>query len=152
MNDTITIEVVCARQDELARLIDQLSAQREEKPRLYMMKANVLCKPGERYAGTVLNDDGTVKHHLVLLPHKPPHDLDWYDSRVWAEGVGDGLPTRQEQALLFANCKDALDARWYWSGEENGDSWAWNCNFSDGTQHDSRKSARGCARAVRRVS
>jgi len=71
----------------------------------------------------------------------------------WAEAEGGALPTRQEQALLFANCKPHLQPGWHWSCEEHESdaSYAWLCNFDDGDQGDGLKSYEGGAVAVRRV-
>jgi hypothetical protein len=71
----------------------------------------------------------------------------------WAESVGGSLPSRQEQALLFANCKPHLKPEWHWSSQtyESDASCAWFCYFYYGGQGGNRKSAEGAAVAVRRV-
>ena len=108
---------------------------------------------GEHYAGVVLDADGKTLHHLVLLPHKPTNSLEWQDAMDWATSVGGHLPTRQEQALLYANCKPHLEPVWHWSCEEYEDdaSFAWYCIFNYGSQIRTRKSYQGAAVAVRRV-
>jgi hypothetical protein len=108
--------------------------------------------PGERRAGIALDATGKATHHLILLPQMPAGRLDWDDAMAWAEKAGGTLPTRQEQALLFANCKDAFEPAWYWSSEQYaGDaSGAWTQHFDDGYQDTSDKGYKGRVRAVRR--
>jgi hypothetical protein len=108
---------------------------------------------GERYAGVVLDADGKTLHHLVLLPNKPTGRLTWQDAMDWATSIGGHLPTRQEQALLYANCKPHLEQVWHWSCEtyEGDASFAWLCYFTRGYQFSSHKSYEGAAVAVRRV-
>lgn len=105
---------------------------------------------GERYAGIILNKDGTLSHHLILLPKQPTERLTWDEAVAWAQ---DGLPTRQEQALLFSNCKDAFNPDWYWSSEQYAGyaSHAWTQNFDIGLQCYGNKGYEGRVRAVRRV-
>jgi hypothetical protein len=148
----ITLEAVQAKQTELAAMIEQL--QRLAKPRpLVVEEATVDLCDGEHYAGAVLNGDGTVKHHLVLMAEKPDSKLSWQAAKDWAASVGGSLPDRQEQALLFANCKQHMQPEWHWSSQEHESdaSCAWNCYFGDGGQGTGHKSWAGCARAVRRV-
>ena len=107
-------------------------------------------QPGERYAGTVLDADGNVKHHLVLLPNRPDADLTWQAAMDWAASVGGQLPDRQEQALLYANCKPHLEPKWHWFREEHQNaSSAWVCNFTYGSQILTHKGFEGSAVAVR---
>ena len=109
-------------------------------------------QPGEHYAGVVLDTEGKVMHHLVLMAQKPTGKLSWQDAMDWATSAGGHLPTRQEQALLYANCKPHLQSDWHWSCEshEEDASSAWDCHFCDGHQFGSRKSYEGAAVAVRR--
>lgn len=106
---------------------------------------------GEHYAGIALKD-GTPSHHLILLPG----DLDdttWAKAEAWAKEQGGELPTRQEQALLFANAKQQFKSDWYWSCEtpaSDADG-AWGQDFDDGGQGYDRKDSRSRARAVRRL-
>jgi hypothetical protein len=67
--------------------------------------------------------------------------------------VGGDLPNRQEQALLFSNCKPHINPEWHWSNQthESDASFAWICNFLDGFQDDLHKSYEGSAVAVRRI-
>ena len=148
----VTLEAVQAKQTELAALIQQLAAQKTTTD-IFVEEIIITLQPGERYAGTVLDEHSQLKHHLVLMAQRPDGDVKWQDAMDWASSVGGTLPTRQEQALLFANCKPHLDPVWHWSSEthEGDASYAWHCNFHDGSQGYGRKSYEGSAVAVRRV-
>jgi len=157
---TISIEAAQAKLDqalasaeEAKSLLAQLKAQ--SRPTVLKIAGiDVTLQPGERYAGAVLDSDGKVKHHLVLLAATPGKALPWKEGMAWAESVGGALPDRQEQALLYANCKPHLKPEWHWSSEThaNDASYAWGCNFDFGNQYDFLKSAEGAAVAVRRVN
>jgi hypothetical protein len=110
--------------------------------------------PGERYAGAIVNPDGTLSHHLVLLPNRPENRLSWPAAKAWAASVDGDLPTRREQSLLFANTKDAFEPAWYWSSEQyEGDgAYAWSQDFDYGYQSYGHTSYEGRVRAVRRVT
>ena len=114
--------------------------------------AGIELQPGERYAGVLLNEDGTPSHHVVLLPGDA-EDVTWQAALDWAKQAGGELPNRREQSLLFANAKSAFEAAWYWSGEAHEDgSYAWGQDFNGGGQGYDHKSYEGRARAVRRVT
>jgi len=106
---------------------------------------------GEHYAGIVLKD-GAPTHHLVLLPGDLKEGT-WKQAGEWAKKQHGELPTRQEQSLLFANCKQHIEGGWYWSSEPTAGSSAaaWSQSFYGGTQIYWRKDDRSRARAVRRV-
>lgn len=150
----ITLEAVKARQAELAEMIEQLTAAAATKPTwLFLPEVEIELQPGERYAGPVLDADGKVQHHLVLMPQRPDGKLAWQAAMEWAESIGGAIPTLQEQALLYANCKPHLTPVWHWSSEtyEDDASYAWYCNFLSGTQYLNHKRDEGGAVAVRRV-
>ena len=107
---------------------------------------------GEHYAGPVLDEQGHAKHQLVLMAARPEGRLNWKAAQAWAKSVGGELPTRQEQALLFANCKPHLNPDWHWSSETEDASYAWGCIFRYGTQGYNNRSYEGCAVAVRRLN
>ncbi|PIG30152.1 hypothetical protein CLU93_4487 [Janthinobacterium sp. 35] len=102
------------------------------------------------YAGIIRGVDGGPDQHLVLVEGEGV-DLSWSAAGAWAESVGGSLPTRAEQALLFANLKDQFKSDWYWSGEQYGPSGAWHQYFYDGLQLNNFRSSEGRARAVRRL-
>jgi len=105
---------------------------------------------GGIYAGIIRGVAGAPDQHLVLLPGDAD-DVDWEAACAFAASVGGELPTRAEQALLFANLKEQFEPRWYWSGEQAGPSYAWLQYFSYGRQYDFSRSYEGRARAVRRL-
>ena len=146
---TMTIEQVAAEHARLGAIIAAL--QTPALTMLIVREAQIEMRPGERYAGTVLDANGYVTHHLVLLPGEAD-DVSWQDAKDWASKVGGELPTRQEQALLFANLKSEFTPNWYWSGEqhEEDSSFAWSQGFDDGTQYYLHVNDKLRARAVRR--
>ena len=105
---------------------------------------------GGIYAGIIRGVAGAPDQHLVLLPGDADN-VDWEAAGAFAASVGGELPTRAEQALLFANLKDQFEPRWYWSGEQAGPSSAWHQGFSSGLQDNDYRSYEGGARAVRRL-
>ena len=150
----VTIELIQAKQTELAALIAQLQAKPvQASTTIYIEEETFDLAPGEHYAGAVLDANGEHMHHLVLMAARPDAEVTWKDALEWAEQAGGALPTRQEQALLFANCKPHLQPRWHWSCEEHEEdaSYAWGCYFGYGTQDYGHKSYEGSAVAVRRV-
>jgi len=141
-----------AARDLHAKLGELISKLEADLPTTYSLTGfDLTLAKGERYAGLVLNEDGTPSHHLVLLPGQA-EDIDWPDAIEWASKAGGELPTRREQALLFANLKGSFEARGYWSSEQSSDDDAWYQNFRYGCQHGYDKSAELRARAVRRFA
>ena len=122
---------------------------------LIIREASIELQPGERYAGLVLETVGLglVAHHLVLLPAKP-EAMNWAAATEWAATQGGTLPTRQEQALLYANLKAEFESDWYWSSEScaPNDAYAWGQYFGSGLQNYYHKSYEAQARAVRRLT
>ena len=105
---------------------------------------------GETYAGLIINDTGSM-HHIILLDgdaDKASHQ----EQLAWAKSIGGDLPTRQEQSLLFANCKKHFKRDWYWSAElyEPDSGYAWYQNFNNGNQNNNDINNKLRARAVRR--
>ena len=109
-------------------------------------------KAGEIYAGLILGLDGQADHHLVLLPGEA-EKVTWKGAQDFAAKLGGELPTRREQALLYANLKHEFQPNWYWSGEQHasGDDYAWGQLFGYGYQDNISKSSELRARAVRRL-
>ena len=120
------------------------------------MQTSALTLPdlatGESNAGLILKEDGTPSHWLILLPGDEKN-LTWKKAVAFAKKAGGELPTRQEQSLLFANCKKQFESDWYWSGElyEPVSGYAWCQGFFNGYQDHSHLSASLRARAVRRL-
>lgn len=147
---TITLESIQARQSELAAMIAAFAAGGARD--IDVPAAAISLRPGEHYAGLVLGDDGQPSHHLVLLPARPDERLSWQAAMDWAADAGGALPTRREQSLIFAHCRDHVEHAWHWSSETHEDeaSYAWGCVFSYGDQFYYRESFEACAVAVRR--
>jgi hypothetical protein len=150
---TLTLEVIEAKHNELSKLIAQFKADANKPTTWFFPEVSIELAPGERYAGAVLTETGHIDHHLVLMAARPEGKLEWQAAMDWAASVGGDLPSRQEQALLYANCKPHMKPEWHWSNEthENDASYAWGCYFSNGGQVNLRKSYEGSAVAVRRI-
>ena len=90
----------------------------------------------------------------MLLPGHKTEPVKWENAMAWAKAQGGELPTRKEQALLFANAASAFEERWYWSCEVHPvhAACAFVQTFGDGYQSRGHKGHDGRARAVRRVS
>ena len=106
---------------------------------------------GETYVGAIGDASGKI-HHIILLPG----DNDaapWKAQMAWATRIGGDLPTRIEQAMLFANHRNLFQKTWYWSNEtDSSDSGcAWYQDFFYGGQGISHKGDELRARAVRRL-
>ena len=103
---------------------------------------------GERYIGGIVAADGTTTHIVLLLG---TFQGTWKKSMNWAAKQGGDLPSRVEQALLFATAKEEFDQSWYWSNTESVSGYAWYQYFTYGNQHYNRKDGELRARAVRRL-
>ena len=111
-------------------------------------------REGEIYAGIILGKNGDPDHHLILLPSIGDKRIPWKTAMKAAKDSGGDLPTRREQSLLFANCKEEFQPDWYWSNETYKDNaaYAWYQNFYDGGQSYGHEGDDDCrARAVRRL-
>lgn len=106
---------------------------------------------GGIFAGITTRQDG-AHCAVVLLPAKGK-ELNWKQAQAWAAKQGGELPTRQEQALLYANCKPHLEGTWHWSCETHEDdaSSAWDCHFFNGYQYYDHKDTTLSAVAVRSI-
>ena len=107
-------------------------------------------KEGEKYAGTIINPDGSGRH-IYLLPGDND-DASQQQQMKWAESIGGDLPDRVESALLFNQSADEFKKEAYWLNEthKHEAEWAWYQLFYDGHQDDYRKDLKLRARAVRR--
>jgi len=107
---------------------------------------------GERYAGLLLDDQGAPSHHLILLPGDQD-EAPWHKATEWAASIGGELPTRREQALLYANLPSEFKQDWYWSGTQHAaySGSAWSQRFLHGGQLWDGKYDKLRARAVRRI-
>ena len=150
---TVTLEAIEAKHNELSNLIAQFKADATKPMTWVYPEVEIQLAPGERYGGAVLNETGHIQHHLVLMAARPEGKLQWQAAMDWAASVGGELPNRQEQALLYTNCKPHLQPVWHWSSETHEDdaSYAWLCFFGNGGQSYYLKSYEGSAVAVRRI-
>jgi hypothetical protein len=148
---TITLEAIEAKQSEISTLIEAFKKQ-SASTTVEIPAACITLAPGERYAGVILDEDGTPSHHLILLPGDA-EGSSWIDATTWANDQGGGLPTRREQSLLFTNLKGEFEPTYYWSNEthESDSAYAWYQGFGYGGQNDGRKDVSCRARAVRRL-
>ena len=113
---------------------------------------------GGIYVGIARGREGASDYHLVVAMDERT-GIAWDDAMSWALGLeADGhhdfeLPTRPEQALLYANVKELFAGTYYWSATQYaGDAGsAWCQYFSHGSQGSYHKLSELRARAVRRV-
>ncbi|RQZ08940.1 DUF1566 domain-containing protein [Burkholderia stagnalis] len=154
---TITIEQIDAEQARLKadhERIEAMIAAVKARALATEYRIDAVTIPlaaGERFAGSILNDDGSLSHYLILLPGDA-EDINWNDAKTWAAERGGELPTRREQSLLFANLKGEFDERAYWSCEQHAENsgWAWFQGFGGGGQDGLHQGYELRARAVRR--
>ncbi|UGQ45096.1 DUF1566 domain-containing protein [Massilia endophytica] len=107
---------------------------------------------GGTYAGLIRGVGDQPDQHLVLLADEAD-SINWNAALEFAAAAGGELPTRREQALLFANLPEHFKRDWYWSCEQHAGyaDYAWYQGFGNGYQSTGHKSAAGRARAVRRL-
>lgn len=105
------------------------------------------------YAGKARGYNGDPDAVLEVID-EAPSAMTWPEAVKWAESTGGRLPTRKEQALLFANVPELFKQEAYWSGEQfaGAERWAWFQTFSYGDQDTSSKDDQLRVRAVRRLS
>lgn len=154
-----------------ARMLDRIldaAATRAPSPtveRLKQLSAKGLTPIGEHglygiYAGIARGAGAGNTHqapagdYILEVLDQGPQAMTWGDAMEWAKGTGGTLPTRKEQALLFANVPELFKAEAYWSCEqhESATGSAWYQYFDHGYQNYWFKSNELRARAVRRLS
>lgn len=144
------IEAIEHKFEELGKMIARFKAMKSAFP--LTIDAPELNE-GEHWAGTFIKPDGTG-HHIILLPGDKDAG-NWQGAIDWAKEQGGDLPSRDEQAIMFAHSKDQFQEKWYWSNTTltSDSEWAWSQTFGNGGQGNDRKSSSLCrARAVRRLS
>lgn len=147
------LRILQAEQRGLAEKIAKLEAQTAKKPTEVCHAGYCFfLNPREHYAGIIIGKDGERSYHLILLADQA-EDLTWDNAKEWAVKAGGDLPTRREQALLYANLNEQFEGSWYWSSEQHASvsHYAWYQYFYDGIQGLNLKSAELRARAVRRI-
>jgi hypothetical protein len=147
----VTLSDIEAAHQKVCDMIEAFKAQVPDV--VTIAHAKIELQSGEHYAGIIVGADGKPSHHLILLPGDVD-DVTWAKAKEFAEKAGGDLPTRREQALLFANLKDQFEDRYYWSSEQHAsyDDYAWVQVFDYGYQGNTSKSAELRARAVRRLT
>lgn len=141
---------------DCAALAARIATYEAKLPRiLNIQHAAIELRAGERYAGEVLNADGSLKHRLALVSVSSIV-YDWGDAMAVAARADDGsAPDRQEGALLIANCKLHLPASgsfWLADEYEGSASHAWCCGFGTGyADYDGKRYERQAV-VVRRLN
>ena len=145
----VTLKAIKAEQSRIAKMIAIYESQSAVDYRV--PEADIVLHPGEHYAGLVLDEEGNPAHHLILLADEA-ESITWPNAQDWAAEHGGELPTRREQALLYANLPGQFAKTWYWSNEQHKDpGYAWLQDFINGRQLSNYVSAELRARAVRRL-
>ena len=110
------------------------------------------------YAGIARGRGDGGDYHLIVADREQAN-IKWQGAIDWARNLGDvagnwRLPTRAEQALLFANVPELFEKEYYWSCEQSAGAaqYAWSQSFGSGYQYGYRKDTGLRARAVRRVT
>jgi hypothetical protein len=148
MSDLSEIKSIKASIAELNARVDALAAAALV---IEIPSKKIELREGERYAGLILDSNGTPSHHVVLLPGST--ESNWDDAVAWALALGGDLPDRCEQSLLRANLKSEFEPGYHWSREQHAGNpdYAWMQGFDGGGQNYDRKSGQYRARAVRRL-
>ncbi|EON11944.1 DUF1566 domain-containing protein [Pandoraea sp. SD6-2] len=147
----VTLEAIRAKTSELAEMIATFATPQVK--RIEIPAAVIDLRPGEHYAGEVLNEDGTIKHRLALVAVSPEAEHSWDSAGEFAKNLGYSRPTVAEARLLLANCRPHLPKEgWFWTGEvhEQNAAYAWTCDLYYGRTGNDPKSYEGLAVAVRR--
>lgn len=141
---------IVSKQSELEDLIKKLKL--EVKTAFIFPSTEIKLAHGEHYAGLIVGKDGEPSHHLILCAGEKEKST-WQEALDWAKNIGFELPTRREQALLYANLKDQFQEAWYWSSETRAShsDCAWLQDFYCGGQGYDTKLSHYRARAVRRL-
>jgi hypothetical protein len=151
--EALTLEEARTKHAQLGVLIEKLAQQAKAGPTLIgVPSATITLQRGEWYAGAVLNEDGSLRHHLVVS--KVCAVLNFGDAQDWAAGLGLSCPTRQECRLIVAHRYSRLDEmspQWFWTSEARNSSYAWFCTLSYGAVSYDYRDYEGGAVAVRRI-
>lgn len=106
-------------------------------------------KPSAR-ATIKLSDCG-----LEVRTADEPESLNWYDTKVKCESLGEGwrMPTKPELDCLFKNKEKigGFNRDYYWSSERVGDWNVWVQSFSNGRQFGYSGSNSAKLRVVRTI-
>ena len=147
----ITLEHIEAEQAKVSELIAKFKANQSRQFHLPAITLDLAS--GEECAGLVLTSEGKPSHYLILLPNEVD-EITFDQAVAWAKEQGGDLPSREEQALLFANLKKHFQPAYYWSGIEHPSNkgYAFVQTFYYGLQSYGDKHDKFRARAVRRFN
>ncbi|WP_234775223.1 DUF1566 domain-containing protein [Paraburkholderia tropica] len=146
----VTLEQIQGEHDRIGALIEKFKTQ--SIPTEYRVDAATIpLAAGERLAGPIFKEDGSLDYYLIKLPGEGT-DLEWDAAQEYAASRGALLPTLRELALMRTNLRDAFVSEAYRSGEqyEGNSAYAWYQYFLYGYQGNGHKSAALRAVAVRR--
>ncbi len=148
---SITLEHIEAEQAKVSELIAKFKANQSRQ--FHLPAITLELASGEECAGLVLTSEGKPSHYLILLPNEVD-EITFDQAVAWAKEQGGDLPSREEQALLFANLKKHFQQAYYWSDTEHptDKGYAFVQYFGRGNQLLSGKYYKFRARAVRRVN
>ena len=157
--EAVTLEIAGAELTINAELITSMLLERlratRSPPTTKLPAIGSTSSRGDIYAGIARGNDSERDYHLWLCPENPSERMAWADAVKWADNLGAhaSVPSRAEQALLFANLKDQFERECYWSSAQyaGNDECAWYQNFNDGYQSRNRKGSQLRVRAVRRL-
>ena len=151
MSPVVTLEQIKSEHAKVAKMIAAFEAQSKVKT-LRFPEIEIELRPGEHYAGIITGKDGELSYHVILIDGDLK-DVAWANAKELAANAGGELPTRREQALLYANLKEQFQGAAYWSCEEyaSDSDYAWYQNFTSGTQYNATKYNKLRARFVRRL-
>jgi hypothetical protein len=147
----VTLELVQAKQTELAEMIQAL-ARKAQSTKRRLPATDIVLFPGEWYAGAVLHEDGSIKHHLIVAAVREGCG-NFDDTQAWAEALGFTAPTIQEAHLIVANKHKRLAGiTCFWTSEKHSQAaYAWHCCLYFGFVSDYYRSAQLGGVAVRRL-
>jgi hypothetical protein len=147
----ITLDSIKEAQANLEKMIAKFEVQKKDRI-LVLPYQEIKLTHGETYSGVLLGKDMAASHHLILIGDAA-ENINWVYAQAWALTVGGELPTRREQALLYANLKEEFKLNYYWSCEQHAteSGYAWTRHFGHCGEGDISKSYQRQARAVRRI-
>ena len=151
MSTVVTLEQIKSEHAKVAEMIAAFEAQSKVKT-LRFPEIEIELRPGEHSAGIITGKDGELSYHVILIDGDLK-DVAWANAKELAANAGGELPTRREQALLYANLKEQFQGAAYWSCEEyaSDSGYAWFQIFNCGGQYNANKFSELRARFVRRL-
>jgi hypothetical protein len=151
---SVTLQEIESKQNKLEKMIAEFKAQTTTIFKI--QEKEIPLSRGEHCAGMIIGKEGELSYYLILMAGEL-EKTNWEDAKKWAEKQGgdlpSSLPSRREQALLYANLKEEFQKDWYWSNEQHASksSNAWYQGFEAGDQTYTTKYCKLRARAVRRL-